>query len=561
MYKLLPLLFVIFIGNYCKAQFNAFANNPFQEQIQIEAQEGSTFFLSYRNQWPWAQTTFQGLQGRYQFRKDRFLLGGSLQKTGNNKVGIASTKVLLNGGYIQKLNANSFISFSASAGIAQFRVAENLTFSNQFDGSSFDANLATGEDMSSSSLITPEINTLLGYIVLTAKERLELNAQMEISNLTQSGISFYQNSAVSTPMQFGIRTKAMISINERVSSSSTMMSNFRGSSKEFILGQEMGYRISDQTTLALGVGYRFGDAMLFSFTTKIHNAEFALNYETNTSGFGKGLNNSGAVELQATYNLKHNTSRFVSETSELESEIIDSDQDGIPDIDDVCPLMPGFAKYNGCRDTDKDGIWDQLDACPNIAGSSINNGCPLKHQDSDRDGIPDWKDDCPYLTGAPAHAGCPDTDKDGIQDIEDSCPYVKGTPLNLGCPDMAKSHDAVPESLEQESNKSTESLIVYFDSDESRIKHTEMRKLEDFISSYIGLDASFYIAGHTDFEGDSEYNYALSQRRNRAVQLQLNQYGIKNITQLSFGELNPVESNFTESGKALNRRVEIRVIY
>lgn len=55
----------------------------------------------------------------------------------------------------------------------------------------------------------------------------------------------------------------------------------------------------------------------------------------------------------------------------------DFDGDGIADVDDQCPDLPGHLASGGCPDKDADGIADHLDNCPDEAGLVSNNGCPM----------------------------------------------------------------------------------------------------------------------------------------------------------------------------------------
>ncbi len=55
---------------------------------------------------------------------------------------------------------------------------------------------------------------------------------------------------------------------------------------------------------------------------------------------------------------------------------VDTDADGILDVDDVCPNDAGIAP-TGRPDTDGDGVIDLNDACPSEAGESAN-GCPIR---------------------------------------------------------------------------------------------------------------------------------------------------------------------------------------
>ena len=93
---------------------------------------------------------------------------------------------------------------------------------------------------------------------------------------------------------------------------------------------------------------------------------------------------------------------------------IDTDQDGVPDCDDICP---GF---DDTIDTDEDGVPDGCDICE--GGDDA--------MDADGDGIPDDCDNCPQA----ANADQADGDGDGVGDVCDDCLDEFGDPDNFGCP-------------------------------------------------------------------------------------------------------------------------------
>ena len=70
------------------------------------------------------------------------------------------------------------------------------------------------------------------------------------------------------------------------------------------------------------------------------------------------------------------------------------------------------------------------------------------------------------------------------------------------------------------------------------------------------------IAGHTDSVGSDSSNQALSERRASAVSQYLNSKGITGARTITVGggENYPVASNDTESGRAMNRRVELTLL-
>jgi len=103
--------------------------------------------------------------------------------------------------------------------------------------------------------------------------------------------------------------------------------------------------------------------------------------------------------------------------------------------------------------------------------------------------------------------------------------------------------------------------LVRFDVDSATIQPDSHGLLETFARAFQGAlpDAVILITGHTDATGDSSYNQALSERRARAVADHLcARYGIAPSRFLveGHGETRPIADNDTESGRALNRRVE-----
>lgn len=120
----------------------------------------------------------------------------------------------------------------------------------------------------------------------------------------------------------------------------------------------------------------------------------------------------------------------------------DYDGDGVANIEDKCPEIPGSVAFKGCPDTDGDGIEDSKDDCPNEEGLKSLRGCP----DSDGDGVSDPKDDCPDVAGTVN--GCPDDDKDGLANHEDKCPKEAGSIENGGCPAIDSDQDGFTDDVD-----------------------------------------------------------------------------------------------------------------
>jgi outer membrane protein OmpA-like peptidoglycan-associated protein len=70
------------------------------------------------------------------------------------------------------------------------------------------------------------------------------------------------------------------------------------------------------------------------------------------------------------------------------------------------------------------------------------------------------------------------------------------------------------------------------------------------------------VEGHTDAVGTDAYNQDLSERRARSVTEYLAGRGVpaSQLSSQGFGETTPIATNDTSEGRALNRRVELRLV-
>jgi outer membrane protein OmpA-like peptidoglycan-associated protein len=68
------------------------------------------------------------------------------------------------------------------------------------------------------------------------------------------------------------------------------------------------------------------------------------------------------------------------------------------------------------------------------------------------------------------------------------------------------------------------------------------------------------IEGHTSSEGEDDYNLRLSERRAEAVVGDLVRRGLDRdrLRGVGIGERRPIAPNTDESGRSINRRVEIK---
>ncbi len=270
---------------------------------------------------------------------------------------------------------------------------------------------------------------------------------------------------------------------------------------------------------------------------------------------------------------------------------LDTDKDGIADLDDPCPYIYGFPY--GCPDMDLDGVTDSLDLCPDVPGSAM--GCP----DKDKDGFADKDDLCPDVFGD--NRGCPDNplEEQVINQTEIVSLGAKNNSSALNetiayNPDVEKSNKKEnqrapssgrevndkknvkemedidrarisPDIDESEELRAPNSLNPYilFNVASDRVKGWyKVQLIGWYRQLYKDPSAILLIDGYTDNQGRETYNEELSLNRAKAVQLFFINRGIaENRLRVEyFGPYNPRASNKYESGRKLNRRVELEIV-
>jgi outer membrane protein OmpA-like peptidoglycan-associated protein len=255
---------------------------------------------------------------------------------------------------------------------------------------------------------------------------------------------------------------------------------------------------------------------------------------------------------------------------------VDTDGDDIPDSEDACPDVLGQRtndpRTNGCIDRDGDGLMDPLDHCPFEAGppsaDPSKNGCPPR--DADEDGVLDEVDACVDVAGVatddPKTNGCPppppppdpDRDRDGIANDVDACPDTAGKadpdPKKNGCP-TAFVRGGQIRILEQVKFRTNSAVIL-----PGKESEEILAAVKDVLDAHPEI-TKLRIEGHTDNRGGARANQALSLARATAVRKWLAAHGVADarLASVGFGADRPLESNDTEEGRTLNRRVELHI--
>ena len=512
--------------------------NPATTGAEVEGIKAS---VQYRSQWAQIPIAYRTMGIQIEKKSNRFAWGGVLHQNGAGKSSLQTTGGLFNTAYYQPIGIEgNYLSLGIGLGFLQKRFDPiALSFDNQFQaGLGFDATLGNGE------LFDNTNNTHFNFIIgTTINNTLRLNKSLQ----TQIGIAFAngQNRTTSfadfngvSSARLAIHGKAIYPLTKSTSIHPHFLFQKQGIHQEIVIGNKIKYEINKNTQITGGISYRWKDAILLSTGINWSKQAIHLSYDMSAPQKYQPINNLKSFELvysiningkKKSYNRKYKKHKYTNKPRSF-------DPKNLPETED----------------SDKDGIIDQEDNCPNIPGVANNHGCPDTTTDTDKDGVPDLKDACIYIPGLRAYNGCPDSDKDGIPDLSDDCPYLQGSVDTNGCPIV--SEEAIP----------IQNLIIEFATNEATISSKGIQQLSEWTEQLTSLDNfRILITGHTDAEGDVAYNYTLGQKRAIAIQqwLQQNTSVTQNMETISYGEIQPKDTNQSSIGKARNRRAEMIVIF
>ena len=226
-----------------------------------------------------------------------------------------------------------------------------------------------------------------------------------------------------------------------------------------------------------------------------------------------------------------------------------------PEPRQAAPPMPATGPTVSLKDSDGDGVPDVDDLCPDVAGPADHHGCPL-FTDRDNDGIADDIDRCPELPGPKENFGCPwpDRDGDGVADKDDKCPDEPGSPANQGCARKTTLIVVKRDRIELKQQ-------IHFQPNRAVILSDSYDVLREVAQALRDANVTVRIEGHTDNVGKRSENLQLSQDRADAVKDYLIKEGVSpaRLKAVGYGQKRPIASNSSRAGRTLNRRVEFRL--
>jgi outer membrane protein OmpA-like peptidoglycan-associated protein len=114
----------------------------------------------------------------------------------------------------------------------------------------------------------------------------------------------------------------------------------------------------------------------------------------------------------------------------------------------------------------------------------------------------------------------------------------------------------------EELNAQVKRQRIHFEFAKAAIDSRSYYVLDRVATIALRCDARLQVAGYTDSKGDARYNRRLSAERAAAVQVYLVDKGVDaaKLSAKGYGAEDPVADNSTKEGRAMNRRIEFKII-
>ncbi|NMV38233.1 OmpA family protein [Ralstonia insidiosa] len=222
-------------------------------------------------------------------------------------------------------------------------------------------------------------------------------------------------------------------------------------------------------------------------------------------------------------------------------------------------------------------IWVLTLAVPLAACSSASGPTFNAYQVNPQDGVPTYRVECHGLLQG--QSVCTDKAREmcgdqPVRPLEPVTPFGRSTDvrtLTFQCGPAPAKPVAATEPAPAPVPVATPVVVkrldlggdANFDTDQATLTPVAKRKLDQLVADSRGITFKHgEISGFTDSRASAAHNLALSQRRADSVAAYLRGQGLQcdDLIVRGFGKDSPVASNATAAGRAMNRRVEIRLI-
>lgn len=282
--------------------------------------------INYKNQWSAMGKAFNTMAASFDipmfdYNERKAHLGAGINffndRAGDAALGITQVNLCVAG--ILPVAKESKLSMGISVGGAQRKAnLSALTWGNQYDGTTFDPNINSNEATSLNSNMYLDLAAGIYYEYFSGKATLDRNEQKRFA----IGAAYYHiNRPTEKYLNMSERLygRMVVTMNghfdkkgSKISILPSAMYFQQGPSSEITIGCAVRYRIKNGTKitgfysesgLALGVHYRFNDAIIPEVKYEMQNFSVGISYDVNTSGYKQVSHLNGGIEVSLKYHI------------------------------------------------------------------------------------------------------------------------------------------------------------------------------------------------------------------------------------------------------------------
>jgi type IX secretion system PorP/SprF family membrane protein len=305
--------------------FSQFYNAPMKlNPANTGAFDGDLRVISnYKNQWASIESPFKtygfsaDLQAfKYKWKNNYLGIGLGVFSDKAGDLGLGSTQTDLSVSSILELNPDLTMSVGIQAVYMQFNMDySSARTGNQFTGSSYNSNIATGEANLFNPFSIVDIGTgvswnyAVGENNIASKDMFIINCGFAFFHLNRSELNFINSDRLHPRIvahgnsNIGLR-------NSKLSIMPSYLFMLQGHQKQLLLGslfrlylrEESRYTgVISEASLIVGAHYRVGDAIIPSFAIDFGDYLFQISYDINSSYLTRSTNGRGGFEFTLRY--------------------------------------------------------------------------------------------------------------------------------------------------------------------------------------------------------------------------------------------------------------------
>lgn len=285
--------------------------------------------INQRNQWLGSTTQFMStnLSADANFfknpRKAKSHLGGGIHVFndigGDSKFGTQNGSITLSG--ILPMANGHQLSLGIQSGFGKKSAdISKLTFENQWNGSTYDPSIASGEVNTLNSFAYADVSSGIYYVFNGSQSSFTRNNESKIQlgasvyHINQPKLRYIQGSSDQLQRKYVVHGSIIKDIFEsQWSIDASALQFIQGGHYETILSTLFRYRFQNGTKMTgfygeghmgFGLGYRHNDALIPSFMIDLQSFKFMLSYDVTISNLRKAKS-GGSLEISLVYTNLH----------------------------------------------------------------------------------------------------------------------------------------------------------------------------------------------------------------------------------------------------------------